>query len=125
MIENSGPKKKTDKKSKRTYEEELSYIQKINSHLIQVNKGFVPNMKVPANVIVNSELEELLLEELRSNCEKGGGGFLPAFKQVANVATLPGIVKSSLAMPDVHSGYGFCIGNVATFDMEDDEAVVR
>lgn len=28
-----------------------------------------------------------------------------------------------LAMPDVHSGYGFCIGNVAAFDMDDPEAV--
>ena len=38
--------------------------------------------------------------------------------QVANVATLPGIVKHSLAMPDIHWGYGFPIGGVAAFDME-------
>ena len=37
----------------------------------------------------------------------------PALEQVANVATLPGIVGSSLAMPDVHWGYGFPIGGVA------------
>ena len=37
-------------------------------------------------------------------------------KQVANVATLPGIVKASLAMPDMHWGYGFPIGGVAAFD---------
>ncbi len=37
-------------------------------------------------------------------------------KQVANVAHLPGIVKYSLAMPDVHWGYGFPIGGVAAFD---------
>ena len=43
---------------------------------------------------------------------------------MANVAALPGIVRSSLALPDVHSGYGFCIGNVAAFDMDDPEAVV-
>ena len=36
--------------------------------------------------------------------------------QVANVATLPGIVKGSLAMPDMHWGYGFPIGGVAAFD---------
>ena len=53
--------------------------------------------------------------------DKSGRGFLPALKQVA---ALPGIVKASLAMPDVHSGYGFCIGNVAAFDMDDPEAVV-
>ncbi|HPJ96431.1 MAG TPA: RtcB family protein [Syntrophales bacterium] len=37
-------------------------------------------------------------------------------KQVANVAHLPGIVKYSLAMPDMHWGYGFPIGGVAAFD---------
>jgi len=37
---------------------------------------------------------------------------------VANVAQLPGIVKNSLAMPDMHWGYGFPIGGVAAFDME-------
>ena len=39
-------------------------------------------------------------------------------KQVANVATLPGILKASLAMPDIHWGYGFPIGGVAAFDWE-------
>jgi tRNA-splicing ligase RtcB len=37
-------------------------------------------------------------------------------EQVANVACLPGIVKASLAMPDIHWGYGFCIGGVAATD---------
>jgi tRNA-splicing ligase RtcB len=40
-------------------------------------------------------------------------------EQVANVATLPGIVKYSLAMPDIHWGYGFCIGGVAATDPEE------
>lgn len=38
-----------------------------------------------------------------------------ALQQVKNVATLPGIVSASLAMPDIHWGYGFCIGGVAAF----------
>ncbi|MBN2430603.1 MAG: RtcB family protein [Acidobacteria bacterium] len=38
--------------------------------------------------------------------------------QVANVATLPGIQKYSLAMPDIHWGYGFPIGGVAAFDVD-------
>ncbi len=42
-----------------------------------------------------------------------------SLKQVANVATLPGIVFRSLAMPDIHWGYGFPIGGVAAFDMEE------
>lgn len=40
------------------------------------------------------------------------------FEQVSNVATLPGIVKASFAMPDAHWGYGFPIGGVAAFDPE-------
>ena len=39
-------------------------------------------------------------------------------KQVANVAHLPGIVRYSLAMPDIHWGYGFPIGGVAAFDLQ-------
>ncbi len=39
--------------------------------------------------------------------------------QVANVATLPGIVRASLAMPDVHWGYGFPIGGVAATDVDE------
>lgn len=39
-------------------------------------------------------------------------------QQVANVATLPGILKASIAMPDIHWGYGFPIGGVAAFDLD-------
>ncbi len=42
-----------------------------------------------------------------------------SLRQVANVATLPGIVTASYAMPDVHWGYGFPIGGVAGTDVED------
>jgi len=42
-----------------------------------------------------------------------------SLKQVANVAHLPGIVGRSLAMPDMHWGYGFPIGGVAAFDVEE------
>jgi len=40
-------------------------------------------------------------------------------QQVANVACLPGIVKASIAMPDMHWGYGFPIGGVAAFRVDD------
>ncbi|MBM3957943.1 MAG: RtcB family protein, partial [Gemmatimonadetes bacterium] len=46
----------------------------------------------------------------------------PCLQQVANVACLPGIVGASMAMPDIHWGYGFPIGGVAAFDI--DEGVV-
>ncbi|GAI56986.1 unnamed protein product [marine sediment metagenome] len=39
-------------------------------------------------------------------------------EQIANVATLPGIVGYAMAMPDIHWGYGFPIGGVAAFDTE-------
>jgi tRNA-splicing ligase RtcB len=42
-----------------------------------------------------------------------------SLQQVANVAHLPGIVQASLAMPDIHWGYGFPIGGVAAFDPDD------
>jgi len=40
-----------------------------------------------------------------------------SLQQVANVATLPGILGKSMAMPDIHWGYGFPIGGVAAFDV--------
>ena len=42
-----------------------------------------------------------------------------SLEQVANVATLPGVVQASYAMPDVHWGYGFPIGGVAATDVDD------
>ncbi|MBW3535637.1 MAG: RtcB family protein, partial [Gemmatimonadetes bacterium] len=42
-----------------------------------------------------------------------------AVQQVANVATLPGIVGNSIGMPDIHWGYGFAIGGVAAFDPDE------
>jgi tRNA-splicing ligase RtcB (3'-phosphate/5'-hydroxy nucleic acid ligase) len=40
-------------------------------------------------------------------------------EQIKNVAKLPGIIKASFAMPDAHQGYGFPIGGVAAFDLEE------
>jgi tRNA-splicing ligase RtcB len=43
----------------------------------------------------------------------------PSLQQVVNVAHLPGILGASLAMPDIHWGYGFPIGGVAAMDADD------
>ena len=43
----------------------------------------------------------------------------PSLRQLANVATLPGIQRHALAMPDIHFGYGFPVGGVAAFDLAD------
>eukprot|EP00475_Leptophrys_vorax_P018443 TRINITY_DN25233_c0_g3_i1.p1 TRINITY_DN25233_c0_g3~~TRINITY_DN25233_c0_g3_i1.p1 ORF type:complete len:530 (-),score=122.58 TRINITY_DN25233_c0_g3_i1:21-1451(-) len=82
-------------------------------------------MRVEGCFYVNDQLKNLMFDELKDHAgAQGVGGFLPAAKQIANVAALPGIVGRSIALPDVHAGYGFSIGNVAAFDMNDPEAVV-
>eukprot|EP00051_Salpingoeca_urceolata_P028473 m.487065 g.487065 ORF g.487065 m.487065 type:complete len:525 (+) comp24766_c0_seq1:164-1738(+) len=112
----------------RTYAEELKYLEKIggeHSVSYRIRKGFVPNMNVEGRFYVNKQLEELMFDELKQHSSHAGvGGFLPAVKQIANVAALPGIVGASIGLPDVHSGYGFAIGNTAAFDMDNPEAVV-
>ncbi len=60
-------------------------------------------MRVPGRIVADEGLLPHIADDL-------------APEQVANVATLPGIVGASLAMPDVHWGYGFPIGGVAAFD---------
>src|SRR5262245_37204330 len=60
-------------------------------------------MRVPGRVFAS----EKLLESIRGD---------PCLEQVTNVACLPGIVGASIAMPDIHWGYGFPIGGVAAFD---------
>ena len=97
----------------------------MDANKFKIDVGFVPDMKVPGYFYVNEVLEPMMFDELKQAGSSGGvGGFLPAVKQIANVASLPGIVGASIGLPDVHSGYGFAIGNVAAFDMDDPEAIV-
>jgi tRNA-splicing ligase RtcB len=75
---------------------------------IDANRLLLPqtgSMKVPGIIYANEKIQHLLTGD-------------ESAKQVANVACLPGIINYSLAMPDVHWGYGFPIGGVAAFDME-------
>jgi tRNA-splicing ligase RtcB len=109
----------------RTFEEDMKFIRKLTPWKYEIAKGFVPGMNVEGTFYVNDALIELLTDELKHHCTSGGyGGFLPAVKQIANVAALPGIVKRSIGLPDVHSGYGFAIGNVAAFDMANPDSIV-
>ena len=111
----------------RTYEQEQSYLEQVPGAPCQwrIKPGFVPGMRVPGTFYVNASLQDLLFSELEQFCRASARqGFLPALKQIANVAGLPGIVGHSIGLPDVHSGYGFAIGNVAAFDMGDPTAVV-
>ncbi len=119
----------TSKLKRRTYEEEQSYIEKGEKAVeYRIRKGFVNGMNVPGVLYVNKSLEKLIFAELMNYTRQAdsgsAGGFLPAVKQIGNVASLPGIVKHSIGLPDVHAGYGFAIGNVAAFDTNNPEAVV-
>jgi len=90
-----------------------------------LNQTFTISMKVEGVFYVNQPLEALMFEELKHSVQQGlVGGFLPGMKQIANVASLPGIVGKSIGLPDVHSGYGFAIGNMAAFDMDDPTSIV-
>ena len=74
-------------------------------------------MNVDGVFYVNAELQSLVFSELEQFCRANARqGFLPALKQIGNVAGLPGMVRHSIGLPDVHSGYGFAIGNVAAGD---------
>lgn len=109
----------------RTFEGDMKFINRIDPYKCEIDVGFVPGMNVKGSFYVNAALEELLFDELRCSCSTGSyGGFLPAVRQIANVAALPGIVKRSIGLPDLHSGYGFAIGNVAAFDMANPESIV-
>ncbi len=79
----------------------MADINKIDDNIYEVPIGYRPGMRVPGRIFVS--------EALRAMVEPG------TVDQVANVATLPGIVKYSMAMPDAHLGYGFPIGGVAAF----------
>ncbi len=75
-------------------------------------------MRVPGMIIADQETIEQLQADLEGRTEWN------ALVQVRNVASLPGIVSASLALPDVHPGYGFPIGGVAAFDVKEGVVVV-
>jgi tRNA-splicing ligase RtcB len=86
----------------------LEGINRIGPFEWEVPVGFVPGMRVPGRFFLSDELSQTL--------ERG------ALTQLANVATMPGIIRNALAMPDIHWGYGFPIGGVAAFGL--DEGVI-
>ncbi len=80
-------------------------LEKIDDYRWRIPKSYKPGMCVDGIIYAN----EKLLKDIRHD---------KALEQVANVAFLPGIVRASLAMPDIHWGYGFPIGGVAATDIE-------
>jgi tRNA-splicing ligase RtcB len=83
----------------------LKGVNQVGVNEWEVPVGYVPGMRVPGRFFLSEVLGRTL--------EPG------AVQQLANVATLPGILQHSLAMPDIHWGYGFPIGGVAAFSLED------
>jgi tRNA-splicing ligase RtcB len=77
---------------------------KIHDYLWEVPQGFRDDMRVPARLYASERLLEATLRD-RSP------------EQLVNTATLPGIVKHALAMPDIHQGYGFPIGGVVATEL--------
>jgi tRNA-splicing ligase RtcB len=113
--------------SVRTYEQELEHIKQLTPFSYEIDMNFVPNMKVPARFYGSPAIRNMLYEELAtysSAQSTSRGSFLPALKQAANVAALPGIVGASIMAPDGHSGYGAAVGNIFAFDVSNPEAVV-
>src|SRR3990172_13077619 len=81
-------------------------LERDNDCLWRIPKSYKPGMLVDGLIYA----DDVLIEQIRND---------PAPEQVANVAFLPGIQVASLAMPDIHWGYGFCIGGVcATAPLE-------
>src|SRR4051794_17277900 len=74
--------------------------ERIDDTLWEIPASAREDMRVPARVFADAEL----LEAIRGD---------RSLEQLANVATLPGIVDAALAMPDIHQGYGFPVGGVA------------
>jgi len=74
-------------------------FKKINDWLWEIPKSFRQDMKVPARIYTSAGMMEDIFRDR-------------SIGQLINMATMPGIVNYSIAMPDMHEGYGFPIGGV-------------
>jgi len=83
----------------------IESIEKITDAIFRIPTSYRKGMRVPGIIIASDELMDSSFDD-------------NAIEQVVNVAHIPGIVKASLAMPDIHWGYGFPIGGVAATDLE-------
>jgi len=80
-------------------------IEQVGPYLWRIPQSAKPGMRVPALVVA----DEPLMAQIRTGA---------SLEQLANGATLPGIVKAALAMPDIHQGYGLPVGGVVATDAE-------
>ena len=80
-------------------------LERVDDFRYRIPRGYKPGMRTDGMIYAS----EKMLAQITSDA---------APEQVANVAFLPGIVGFSMAMPDIHWGYGFPIGGVAAFDVD-------
>lgn len=85
-------------------------LEKIDQYRWRIPKSYKQGMRVDGIIYA----DENLIKDIK---------FDKAPEQVANVAFLPGIVNASMAMPDIHWGYGFPIGGVAATDVENNGVI--
>jgi len=81
-------------------------LVKIDDYHWEIPRSYKDGMRVPGLIYAGEAMVESMCED-------------QALEQVANVAFLPGIIKFSFAMPDIHWGYGFPIGGVAAMSVSD------
>jgi len=84
-------------------------LEQIDEYRWRIPQSYKPGMRVDGLIFASKEMIEQIKQD-------------QAPEQVANVAFLPGIVGCSIAMPDIHWGYGFPVGGVAAMDL--DEGVI-
>jgi tRNA-splicing ligase RtcB len=80
-------------------------FQRISDVLWEIPRAYRADMRVPARVYASEKMLDAIMRDR-------------SIEQLVNVATLPGIRKYAIAMPDVHEGYGFPIGGVAAVDSD-------
>ncbi|RJQ53193.1 MAG: RtcB family protein [Actinobacteria bacterium] len=88
------------------YPEQVAGLRRIGPAEYELDPGYKQGMRVPGRLFADERLLEMAIRD-------------KVIDQVANVAFLPGIVDASLAMPDMHWGYGFPIGGVAAMRLSD------
>jgi len=97
LVEQKGPG--TEKRA-------AAFLRRIDAYRWEIPVDYKPGMRVPGRIYADEGLLSQIAED-------------EALEQVANAATLAGVVRCSIAMPDIHWGYGFPIGGVAAMRLDD------
>src|SRR5450755_2582902 len=85
-------------------------LEQVDATCWRIPKSYKPGMRVDGLIFTNEKMLPAIQHDMAAD-------------QVANVAFLPGIQHASLAMPDIHWGYGFCIGGVCATDPEENGVI--